>query len=126
MTPEQFEEFVATLYELEDDYETSLTPGSWDGGVDVYVSDEIDPNGRLPLFGIQAKRYKPSNPISKPIIDEYITNTITLTIVTTGRFTTPALRTARNAGINLINGWELCGLIEKYQAYDLVEEYLRR
>ncbi|WP_436343084.1 restriction endonuclease [Natronorubrum sp. FCH18a] len=124
MTPTDLEEFVARFYEEKHEYVTQLTQGSWDGGVDIYVSDEIDPNGRLPLFAIQVKRYDPSRPISGSTIERYIEVENTLTIVSTGRFTQPARRIANHARINLINGEDLCWLIEKHNAYALVEEYL--
>lgn len=67
LTPQQFEEFVAELYERHG-FKVELTPASRDGGVDLYAV-------RYESFGsyltvVDCKRYAPHRPVQVKLVRE--------------------------------------------------------
>ncbi|MEX2105501.1 MAG: restriction endonuclease [Solirubrobacterales bacterium] len=65
LSPRQFEEFVAALYERHG-FEVELTPGSRDNGVDLYAV-RYEPFGRV-LTIVECKRYAPDRPVGVELV----------------------------------------------------------
>lgn len=96
LSPQQFEEFVAELFENEG-FKVTLTKKSRDGGIDIIAekTDVID-------FSVvaQCKKYAPHRPIGAQVIREMIgvldINRATAgAVFTTSRFTATAIEEAR-------------------------------
>lgn len=65
LEPRRFEEMVARLFE-DMGFSVELTPGSKDGGVDVYIARN-EKFGRI-LYAVQCKRYAPNRPVGLSVI----------------------------------------------------------
>jgi HJR/Mrr/RecB family endonuclease len=92
LSPYLFEEFVASLFELEG-YKILLTPKAKDGGKDIYAykTDDFTNN----CYVVECKRYNPNNKIGVPIIRQLYgviakENVSGGIIVTTSYYTQPA------------------------------------
>jgi restriction system protein len=66
MTPRQFEEITATLFERLG-YDVELTPASKDGGKDLYIAKK-DMLGSF-LFYVECKRYAPDRPVGVGLVN---------------------------------------------------------
>lgn len=113
LSPDEFEEFVADVWAARG-YETVVTQSSNDAGKDVVAKQ----NGRQ--VGIQAKRYRPSNRMGGPEIQQYGSllhdETIDeVVIVTSSTFTNAAYRRAQEIGVELVDGERLLTLADRYQ-----------
>ncbi|AZH26176.1 restriction endonuclease [Haloplanus aerogenes] len=121
-----FERVVADLWRLRG-WETTITTGSNDGGVDV-VAEKDDPFPRKQL--IQAKRYARGNNVGSPDIQQYSSlkqqfgNVDTVVVVTTSDFTERAREVAASLNVKLIAGDQLASLLLDADARDILDEYL--
>lgn len=122
-----FEHFIGDLWELQG-WDTEVEQQSTDAGVDVRAT-QTSPYYRKVL--IQAKRYSDDNPVSGPDVQQYsalkqqeadVDESI---IVTTGRFTGSAEDRGKDLNVKLIDGHGLVAIIDEFNAYDIVEQYIR-
>ena len=67
LSPRQFEELVADLFEKER-FEIEMTPSSRDGGKDLYAY-KIDSQGKS-IYAIECKQYKLPNKVGRPILQK--------------------------------------------------------
>ena len=120
----EFEDLVEQLL-LKMGFATEGRKPSADGGIDIVaVSSQPLVGGR---YIIQCKRY--TAPVSSPIIrdlygvvnDQRANKGIP---ITTSRFTTDSVEFAREKPIELIDGDELAGLLEKYSLIAKPDEKL--
>jgi hypothetical protein len=126
MDPYDFEQFVADLWERMG-WETEVSAASADEGVDV-VARKNTPYEQTTL--IQAKRYGPNTTVGSPDIQQYASlddqydGVDTVVVVTTNTFTTQARELAARLDVKLVDGDALAGLVDEYEAADLVDKYL--
>jgi len=66
LTPRQFEEVTATLFE-QLGYDVTLTPASKDGGKDLYIA-KTDAIGSF-LYYVECKRYAPDRPVGVGLVN---------------------------------------------------------
>jgi hypothetical protein len=106
---DEFEELVAEHWE-EDGWDTQVTSGSQDRGIDIEATKHNPAKSRLL---IQAKRHQQGNKVSAPKIREYAglyqqeNNVDTVYVVTTSSFTQQAKEIADDTQVKLINGQKL-------------------
>ena len=121
-----FEEFLGDLWEQRG-WETKVTPRSKDWGIDVVATRN------LPIsltVVIQAKRYSPSRNVSSTEVQQYSSlrqqreGVDAVTIVTTAGFSDQARETAEALNVKLLDGTDLCRLIEDTEAYEAVNTYV--
>lgn len=121
-----FEHLIADLWARQG-WETEVEQQSGDAGVDVRATKSA-PYEQKAL--IQAKRYSDSNTLGGPDIQQYAAlkhqedNVDKAIVVTTGRFTSAAEERGRDLNVKLVDGDDLIALIEQYDAYDIVEDYV--
>ncbi|MFC6965102.1 restriction endonuclease [Halocatena marina] len=121
-----FELFIGDLWERRG-WTTSVSQASNDAGIDV-VATKNDPFNQKCV--IQVKRYGPTTTVGSPDIQQYASlkqqdsETDTVIVVTTNRFTSQARDRAAELNVKLINGEKLIALIDEEDAYDLVEKHL--
>lgn len=126
MDPYDFEQFVADLWERMG-WATEVSAATADEGVDVVARKET-PYEQTTL--IQAKRYGPNTTVGSPDIQQYASlddqydGVDTVVVVTTNAFTRQARELADRLDVKLVDGDALAGLVEEYEAADLVDEYL--
>ncbi len=105
----EFEHLVAKIWE-EEGWNTQVTSGSGDRGIDVKAT-KSDPLSRKAL--IQAKRYGQDNKVGSPEIQKYASlyiqekNVDTVVVVTTSSFSSQAKQVADSTNVELINGESL-------------------
>lgn len=122
----EFEHLIGDLWEKQG-WTSEVEQQSADAGVDVRAT-QSSPYRRKVL--IQAKRYSDDNPVNGPDVQQYAAlkqqepDTDESIIVTTGRFTGSAEDRAKDLNVKLIDGDGLVGLIDRLDAYELVEEYI--
>ncbi len=110
-TPYEFEEFVADLLE-EMGYRTRVTSKSGDFGVDVIAENRVE------RIAIQVKRHQLSNKVGAPAVQKTLgsihkADADKTMIVTTSRFTGPALEQAEDGPIQLWDKEILHDQVEK-------------
>lgn len=113
LTPIEFEEFVAAVWNARG-FDTTVTQGSNDAGVDVIAKED---GGRI---GIQAKRYRKSNRVGGPEVQQYSSllhdETVDdVVVVTSSTFTNAAYRRAQETGVELVDGDRLLSLADQYR-----------
>ena len=120
-----FEELLGDLWEQRG-WETKVTSRSKDWGIYVVATRELP----IPLtVVIQAKRYSSSRNVSSTEVQQYSSlrrqreNVDAVTIVTTAGFSDQARETAEALNVKLLDGTDLCRLIEDTEAYELVDSY---
>jgi len=122
----KFEHFIAELWELQN-WETIVTKGADDGGVDV-IAEKSMPVPRKQV--LQVKRYEPSNTVGRPDIQQYAsirqeqTDVDTVVVVTTGRFSDGAEEVGKRLNVKLIDGPQLYNLIQALDAVPLAHSYI--
>lgn len=128
LTSTEFEEFVAALWTLQG-YQTEVTKGSRDGGVDVIAKQTFPYEA---VTHIEAKQYDPFNPNAKlgsPDVRKCApppTSTVDLSVlVTLNSFHSTAVREAKRRRVKLVDGESLYDLILRLGAEPLVEEFMR-
>lgn len=124
MDHDRFERFVAELWE-EMGYKTVERPSSGDNGIDV-IARKRGPMGKT--TAIQAKRYKESNTVGSPEIQQYFAMKYQVgadegLLVTTGRFTSQAHDRAADLGVKLIDGHDLIRLIRNHTSVAFYRRY---
>jgi len=116
LSPTEFEKLTGTLYEAMG-FAVKLTPATRDGGVDLYAK-RISAAGRDHI-AIQCK-HKPNSRVSRPeaqalygviSADQSLTKGI---IVTSGDFSSDCRDFVQGKRIELINGGELRGYLQKF------------
>lgn len=106
LSPPEFEQFVAQLWE-EMGWDTRVTSASNDDGIDVIATKSDIHQEKA---AIQAKRYSPSNKIGQPDIQQYDTlrrqdsNVDVVVVVTTSEFSDKALDLADQLNVKTVNG----------------------
>lgn len=111
MSPYEFEEFVAKLFESKG-YSARTTSRSGDAGIDVIANK----NGTK--LAIQVKRHKETNKVGSPTVQKTLgsiheVDADECIVVTSSYFTKPAKKRARGAPIKLWNISRLHNEIEK-------------
>lgn len=112
MNPYQFERYIAAMYRNLSFSNAYATQGSNDEGRDVIMNH--DETGQL--YFVECKRYGEDTVISRPIVQKlqgvcsaYAAKGI---IITTGRYTDPALNFAKKVGIECVRVSQLLEMIE--------------
>ncbi len=117
MDERAFEELVATVW-AEQGWQTEVTKGSGDRGVDI-VAWKNTPFEQKQL--IQAKRYGPTNKVGSDAIQKYSglyarnEQIDAVVVVTTSDFTSEAQTVAKNRNVKLVNGPKLRELMQTYE-----------
>lgn len=114
LSPEEFEQFIAILWEKRG-WDTRITSQNNDKGVDIIATKSgVYKEKAL----IQAKKYQPSNRVGRPDIQQYDTlrrqepDTDIVIVVTTSEFTQEALKLANQLNVKTINGRSLSNLVQ--------------
>lgn len=120
-----FEHFVADLWSRMG-WSTKVSQASVDAGIDVIASKDAPyPQKQL----IQAKRYKSTNSVGGPDIQQYASlkhqedSVDSVVVVTTSSFTNYAEERAEELNVKLVDGDDLVSLIRENEAGDLLERY---
>lgn len=129
LTPREFEEFVAVLWELQG-WTTQVTDEGADGGVDIFAKQvfPVDLEAH-----IQAKRYGEDKKIGGREVREYAlwegANADFPVVITSGSFTSgkpyTAVWEANDKKVKLIDGEKLALLIWRLNADKLLDEFLQ-
>jgi restriction system protein len=113
--PTDFEKLVAELFRRQG-YESHVTPMSGDGGYDVELRREGTPG----VEGIvECKCFRPDHHVGRPLVQKLVganqgphsPQARTMALVTTSSFSPAAEDYARQAGVRLVGGTELAGLL---------------
>jgi hypothetical protein len=121
-----FEHLVADLWERQG-WDAEVEQQSGDAGVDVRAT-KSSPYKQKAL--IQAKRYSEDNTLGGPDIQQYAAlkqqeaNVDKAIVITTGRFTGSAEDRAEDLNVKLIDGDDLINLIDEFDGYDIVDDYI--
>lgn len=122
--PIDFEHFVADLWQRQG-WKTKVTSASSDKGIDI-VAEREAPFHEKQL--IQAKKYGPENKVGSPEVQQYSSlrhqraGVDAVIIVTTSSFSPQARDLAADLNVKLIDGDQLCDLIERVDGYDLYSD----
>lgn len=124
LEPLRFEQFIAELWERRG-WETEVTDGSGDRGVDVIATQSFPYNKKALL---QAKRYRRGNNVSGPELQKYASlkqrsGVDEVVVVTTSQFTEQALELHEEFNIKLVDGHRLVEIIDATSSEDLVKEF---
>jgi hypothetical protein len=123
--PYEFEELVAALME-EWGWETSVTPGSNDRGIDITVNKASPFNQK---YAIQVKQNSSENKISSPAVQQYSSiqrqnkDVDGVVIITTSSFTSNAEEMAFDLGVKLIDNDDLVDLFADSKGKATLKEY---
>ena len=117
LTPEEFEAFVASLFEKEG-WQASLTSRSGDMGIDINLLRTSD--GRRAV--VRCKKYKGT--VGQPVVrDLYGAMTHVKAdegyIVTTGRFSSAAISFTKGKSIRLVDGEALLPWVRRYKPVEV-------
>ncbi|MFC7059975.1 restriction endonuclease [Halovenus salina] len=121
----EFEQLVANVWEQRG-WETTVTTGSSDRGIDV-IAEKSGPFSQKHL--IQAKRYSAGNKIGSPDIQQYSSlrqqesDVDAVVVVTTSSFTAQAQQTADDLNVKLVDGNDLCEMILELDSQDFLSDY---
>ena len=113
-----FEHLIALVWEKQG-WETQVTTGSTDKGVDI-TAVKSDPFEQRQY--IQAKRYAEKNKVGSGEIQKYSglyarnESVDAVVVVTTSQFTKEAQKVAANRNVKLINGTQLLKMIKRHNA----------
>jgi len=110
LSPDQFEYFIADLWQRLRVGSTTVTTSSGDMGVDVVL------NGGTEKEIIQAKKYSAKNNLGRPEVQQYYAlydqeNADRVTIITTGPVANTAEQWAVEHGVTLIDGDDLFEIV---------------
>lgn len=115
LDPREFEQLVAEVWRA-DGWDVEVLPPGRDAGIDAIATRE-DPFPEKQV--IQAKRYRESNPVSAPDVQQYaslkqqVPRADSVVIVTSGRFTDSAVARARELNVKLVDGDDLADLVSR-------------
>lgn len=122
LTPQEFEHFVADLWNLVRPGTPEVTKLSGDMGVDVSITDGLEREM------IQVKRYNRTNTVGRPEIQQYyalydqeIADRVT--VVTSGTFTQNAESWAATHGVTLYDYNDLYDLFQAADLSDLLSKW---
>lgn len=122
MNPYQFERYIAKMYQQLGYSNAYATQRSNDEGRDVIMNH--DKTGQL--YFVECKRYSEDTVISRPIVQKlqgvcsaYAAKGI---IITTGRYTDPALNFAKKVGIECVRVPQLLDMIERAEKVEREKE----
>lgn len=121
--PDEFERLVADIWE-EHGWETTVTSGSQDRGIDV-IARQKSPIEQALL--IQAKAYREENKIGSEDVRKYATlyqqesKADSIAIVTTGSFTSQSRKLADDLDVRLVDRQSLISFLENVELDDLSE-----
>jgi hypothetical protein len=106
MSPSQFEQFVAFLFEQRG-FAVRVVGQTGDQGIDIELRHRSQPNA--PRVVAQCKRYEGSvgQPIVREFYGSFVGEAVEGYLVTTGLFTQPAQEWAASRPLHLIDGPEL-------------------
>lgn len=125
LTGNEFEHFIADMWERQG-MDTKVTAASGDRGIDI-VAEKSVPYPEKTL--IQTKRYSEGTAVTSEEIQQYHStrdqreNVDKVIVVTTSRFTEPALELAHDLNVKCIDRGDLAELIQQIDASDVVEDY---
>lgn len=119
LSPDQFEYFVADLWQRLRIGSTTVTTSSGDMGVDVTL------DGGTEREVIQAKKYDAENNVGRPEVQQYYAlydqeNADRVTIVTTGAVADTAEQWAVEHGVTLIDGDDLFEIVRDMDDNDIL------
>lgn len=124
LQPEEFEKFVAQIWECEG-WETEFTTATADEGIDIVARKQFPiPQKHL----IQAKRYDIGNRVSSSEIQQYASlrdqrqGVSQVIVVTTSSYTEQAERLAGDLDVTLIDKSELLKLIGVFDLEDAIPD----
>lgn len=126
ISPDQFEEFVADLWES-DGYHTRVVGKSGDRGIDVIAERDNLVNERIL---IQVKRYASTNTVGSPEIQQYASlvhqqeDVDKAVVVTTSQFSSQGQELAEQHDLDLIDRADLEKHIRDNELEDLVYQYV--
>jgi hypothetical protein len=124
--PTDFEHFIADLWQRRE-WKTKVTSASSDNGIDI-VAEREAPFHEKQL--IQAKKYDPENKVGGPEVQQYSSlrhqraGVDAVIIVTTSSFSSQARDLAADLNVKLVDGNQLCDLIERVDGYDLYSDII--
>jgi hypothetical protein len=123
--PQEFEEFIATIWEIQG-WETKVTQQSGDRGIDVVAKQSFPFEISI---HIQVKRYGPNTRVTGPEMQKYGSLTQRpeadiVAVVTTSTFTSQAVSLAEEFGIRLVNGSLLSELVNHVGATEVLTEFV--
>jgi hypothetical protein len=124
LEPEEFEYFVAALWEVQQ-WDTTVTDLHGDGGVDVVAKKENPVEIKV---NIEAKHWE-AKPVGAPVLRKYTlprkADAECSVVVTSGTFTPDALDVAEKTRTKTINGKQLAELTRSLDAEALLSEFVR-
>lgn len=121
----EFEQLVADVWE-QLGWETTVTTGSSDRGIDV-IARKSSPFKQKQL--IQVKRYSAGNKIGSPDIQQYSSlrqqedDVDAIIVVTTSSFTSQAEQIANDLNVKLIDGINICEMILSLDSQRFLSDY---
>lgn len=121
-----FEEFIAQVWNRYE-WETEVTSGSNDRGIDV-IAEKHKPINQKHL--IQVKRWESGNKVGGPEIQQYSSllrrgsGIDAVVVVTTSSFSRQAKELAEELNVKLVDGSDLYGLLCDIGADELVNQYI--
>jgi uncharacterized protein YjbI with pentapeptide repeats len=121
--PYDFEYLIADLWE-QMGYQTEVVQQSQDKGIDIRATNALGEK-----YLIQAKRHGPESLVRAPKVREYAglyaqeDGINKVYIVTTGGFTSQAIETADETGVELVYGEQLTKLINQHEKDTLLDLY---
>jgi len=124
--PTDFEHFIADLWQRRE-WKTKVTSASSDNGISI-VAEREAPFHEKQL--IQAKKYDPENKVGGPEVQQYSSlrhqraGVDAVIIVTTSSFSSQARDLAADLNVKLVDGNQLCDLIERVDGYDLYSDII--
>lgn len=127
LTPRQFEQFVADVWQERQGWNTEVMDAGPDEGLDVIG----EPPNSGPLTAVQCKRYTGGNKVTSSDIREYAalrqqwSDVEGVTVVTTNLFTSNALELADRLDVKCIDREDLVKLIKKYNAREILDWYVQ-
>jgi len=122
----EFEELVADLLEHWG-WQTSVTPGSNDGGVDI-VAEKYEPFAQT--YVLQVKQYAPGNRIGSPDVQQYSSlrhgdaSVDGVIVLTTAEFTSKAQDTAEDLNVKLLDGDDVYEIATEVGVESVLGQYL--
>ena len=122
LTPEEFEHFVADVWDMVRPGTPEVTELSGDMGVDVSITDGLEREM------IQVKRYRRDNTVGRPEIQQYYAlydqeDADRVTVVTSGTFTENAASWAATHGVTLFDYNDLYDLFEAADLSGLLSKW---
>jgi restriction system protein len=125
LSPRQFEQFIADVWQERQGWQTEVMDEGPDKGLDVIGQP---PDGG-PKTAVQCKRNAEGNKVTRPDIQQYAVlrqqweDVGGVTVVTTSSFTTPAEELAERLEVKCLDGGDLIQLVTRYDATEILEWY---